>query len=94
MNNSNRDFLDTAWETGKRVARNVGEKACDMAEIARIRFKIAELRSQVNGKYRKLGRLAYNAMDEGELTMDENMQRIYNEISELKQRIASLKEEL
>lgn len=94
MNSSNREFLDAAWETGKRVARNVGEKACDMAEIARIRFRIAELKTAVNRKYRKLGRLAYEAMEEGELSMGVEMQKIYNEITELKQRISALKEEL
>lgn len=81
-------------EKGKRILHNVGEMACDLADTARIRFKIANLESDVSMKTRKLGRLACDLMDSGELTMDEDMQKLYNEITELKQRIASLKEEL
>lgn len=80
--------------TGKRVLRNVGEKACDLADAARVRLKIANLESDISLKTRKLGRMACNRMDEGELTMDEPMQKLYNEITDLKQRIAALKEEL
>lgn len=85
-----KEFVDT----GKRVLRNVGEMACDLADATRVRLKIANLESDISLKTRKLGRMACNRMDEGELTMDESMQRLYNEITELKQRIASLKEEL
>ena len=31
------EFLDN----GKRILRNVGEKACDLADAARVRIKIA-----------------------------------------------------
>jgi len=81
-------------ETGKRILHNVGEMACDFADTTRIRFKIANLESDVSMKTRKLGRLACDRMDAGELTIDEDMQKLYNEITDLKQRIASLKEDL
>lgn len=90
----NNDFLDTALVTGKQVLRRAGEAACDFADTARIKFRISELESAVNRKYRRLGRLAYNAMDLGGLAMTEDMQKIYNEITDLKQSIAALKEEL
>ena len=86
----NQEFLNTS----KRILQNVGEKACDLADAARIRLKIANLESDVSLKTRKLGRLACDRLDEGELVMDEAMQSVYNEITELKQRIAALKEEL
>lgn len=91
MNNA---FIDTAFETGKRVLRKAGTKACDWADTARIRFRISELESALNRKYRRLGRLACSAMDAGELSIGEDMQQLYNEITDLKQSIASLKEEL
>ena len=90
----NNDFIDNAIDTGKRVLRNVGLKACDLADSARIRLRIAELESALNRKYRRLGKTACDVMDSGELAMDEEMQKIYNEINDLKQSIASLKEEL
>lgn len=90
----NNDFIDTALQTGKRVLRKAGTKACDLADTARIRFRISELESALNRKYRRLGRVACETMDSGELLMGEDMQKLYNEINDLKQSIASLKEEL
>ena len=90
----NNDFLDTALVTGKQVLRRAGEAAYDFADTARIKFRISELEAAMNRKYRRLGRLAYNTMDLGELVMTEEMQKIYNEITDLKQSIAALKEEL
>ncbi len=90
----NDNILDTAMYTGKKVLRKAGETALDLAEEARIRFKIAELNSLLSRKYRRLGRMACNAMDAGELTMDEDMQKVYNDINALKENIRSLKEEL
>ncbi len=92
MNNDN--LLDSALYTGKKVLRKAGDAAVNLAEEARIRFKIAELNNLLARKYRRLGRLACNAMDEGNLTMGEEMQRVYNDINALKEDIASLKEEL
>ena len=88
------DFLDTALHTGKHVLRRAGEAACDFADVTRIKLRIAELENAVNRKYRRLGRLAYDAMDVGELSMSEEMQKIYNDINDLKQSISALKEEL
>lgn len=90
----NREFIDNAVDTGKRVLRNVGQTACELAEAARIRYRIAELKTEMNRNYRKLGKLAYDAMDVGVLAMDEGMQEIYNKITDLKQQIAALKEDL
>ncbi|MBO5213477.1 MAG: hypothetical protein J6B86_01745 [Clostridia bacterium] len=90
----NNEIFDTAVTTGKKVLRKAGETALDLAEIARIKWKIAELKSALARKYRRLGLLACDVMDGGDLTMSEEMQKIYNEINDLKQSIASLKEEL
>ena len=86
----NNEIFDTAVTTGKQVLRKAGQTALDLAEIARIKFKIAELKSALARKYRRLG----NTMDEGSLSMGEDMQKIYNEINDLKQSITALKEEL
>ncbi|MBP3301263.1 MAG: hypothetical protein J6M34_07165 [Clostridia bacterium] len=85
---------DEILDNGKRILQTVSEKACDLADAARVRIKIANLESDISLKTRRLGRLACNAMDEGVLTMDEEMQKVYNEITDLKQRIAALKGEL
>ncbi len=90
----NNEIFDRAVTTGKQVLRKTGEAALDLAEIARIKWKIAELKNSLARKYRRLGVLACDVMDEGELTMSENMQKIYNEINDLKQSISALKEEL
>ncbi|MBQ1273028.1 MAG: hypothetical protein IIY12_05985 [Clostridia bacterium] len=90
----NNDFLESAVVTGKKVLRKAGQAACDFAETTRIKLQIAEYKSQISQRYRRLGRLACNTMDEGSLTMGEEMQRIYNEINDLKQSVAALKEEL
>ena len=90
----NNEIFDTAVTTGKKVLRKAGETALDLAEIARIKWKIGELKSVLARKYRRLGVLACDVMDEGELTMSESMQKTYNEINDLKQSIAALKEEL
>ena len=90
----NNEIFDTAVTTGKQVLRKAGQTALDLAEIARIKFKIAELKSALARKYRRLGKLACDTMDEGSLSMGEDMQKIYNEINDLKQSITALKEEL
>lgn len=90
----NHEIFDNALSTGKQVLRKAGETALDLAEIARIKWQIGELKSTLSRKHRRLGILACEVMDGGELTMNEEMQKVYNEINVLKQRIASLKEEL
>ena len=90
----NNEFLESAVDTGKKVLRKAGEVACDFAEATRIRLKIAECKTQLSKKYRRLGMLAYNTMDEGSLSMGEEMQSVYNEINDLKESLAALKEEL
>ncbi len=90
----NNEFLESAVVTGKKVLHKAGQAACDFAEIARIKLKIAEYKSRISQNYRRLGKLACNTMDEGNLTMGEAMQQVYNEINDLKQSIAALKEEL
>lgn len=90
----NNEIFDNAVSTGKKVLRKAGETALDLAEIARIKWQIAELKNSLVRKYRRLGKLACDVMDEGELSMSEEMQSIYNEINDLKQSISSLKEEL
>ncbi len=90
----NHEIFDNAVTTGKKVLRKAGETALDLAEIARIKWQIGELKSTLSRKYRRLGTLACETMDEGNLSMGEEMQKVYNEINVLKQRIDSLKEEL
>ena len=90
----NNEFLESAVDTGKKVLRKAGQAACDFAEATRIRLKIAECKSQISQNYRRLGKLACDTMDEGNLSMGEEMQGIYNKINDLKQSIAALKEEL
>ena len=94
MKNETREFFNDAVQAGKRFARKVGNAACDLADEASIRIKIADLEREISRKYRHLGRLASGLMDAGELAMDEEMQSVYNEIVELKQSVAVLKEEL
>lgn len=91
--NSN-EFFDSAVKTGKKVLRRAGEVACDVADAVEVRYRIAELQSSVARKQKALGKLACEIMDGGELTMDEGMQKLYNEITELKKSIAALKEDL
>ncbi len=88
------EMFDSALATGKKVLKKAGETALDLAETARIKWKIGELKSALSRKYLRLGKLACRTMDGGELTMGEEMQRIYNEINDLQQRIDTLKEEL
>lgn len=90
----NHEIFDNALTTGKEVLRKAGETALDLAEVARIKWQIGELKTTLSRKQRRLGILACETMDDGELTMGEDMQKVYNEINVLKQRIASLKEEL
>lgn len=90
----NNEMLHSAVVTGKKVLRKCGEAACDFAEVTRIKLKIAELNSNLARKYRRLGKLACDTMDEGSLSMGEQMQSIYNDINDLKESIAALKEEL
>ncbi len=90
----NNEIFDNAVTTGKQVLRKAGETALDLAEIARVKWKIAELKNALARKYRRLGKLACDVMDAGELSMNEDMQKIYNEINDLKQSISALKEEL
>ena len=90
----NNETFDTVVTTGKQVLRKAGETALDLAETARIKFRIAEQKSLLIRKYRRLGKLACDTMDSGALSMGEDMQRVYNEINDVKQSIAALKEEL
>lgn len=90
----NNDIFDNAVTAGKRVLRKAGETALDLADTARIKWKISELKSSLARKQRRLGILACDAMDEGSLEMNEEMQSVYNQINDLKQSIAALKEEL
>lgn len=90
----NNEMFQSAVDTGKRVLRKCGEAACDFAEVTRIKLKIAEEKSNLARKYRRLGKMACDTMDEGNLSMGEQMQHVYNEINDLKERIAVLEEEL
>ncbi len=90
----NNEIFDNAVITGKKVLRKAGQTACDLAEIARIKWKIAECKGQLSQKYRRLGKMACDTMDEGNLSIGEEMQSVYNQINDLKQSIAALKEEL
>lgn len=90
----NSDFFDTAVEAGKRIFAQAGAKAGELTEQAKIRFRISELESELNRKYRKLGMLSCDLMDAGILTVSAEMQAVYNEIEAVRRALETLKEEL
>mgnify|MGYP005776498765 CR=1 FL=1 len=87
------NFWNDAVDTGKRFLNCAGEKSAEWMEKAKVKLYVSELKSSVNAKYKKLGRLAAEQMDRGRLEISQPMQRLYNEICEQLDQIDLLSED-
>lgn len=78
-------FLDKLNQTLNKA----GEKATEMANVAKIKMDISKYQGSVNSKYAKLGELVYKSEKEG-LDIEEEAKTYVNEIDMLFEEIKKL----
>lgn len=66
-----------------KVAIKAKEKSGNMVEVAKNKYKLAEIKSSINEKYKEIGKLVYES-DEEDVT--EKIEKICVEITELKEK--------
>ena len=86
----NNEKFNQAVEAGKRAVRKTGEFAADVADTARIRFRIRQVQSDLRAKYREMGKLCCARMNEGAQEFDDGMRNLFDEIEALKRSLAAL----
>ena len=79
-------LLDDLLVNAKSAAANVGKKTGELVDSAKLRFVIAEIRSELSKKYEALGRYIYDVYSDGNLQnlgLDEKI----NEIKDLERQL-------
>ncbi len=70
------ELFDNMVKNVKKAAGTAKERSSKLAEIAKIRYRIASEKTKLDGLYEELGRLAYKQNKEGAVVLDEIEEKV------------------